>query len=55
MPWPQNHYHVKLGLLEKGRSIVVWLGSMIYRMGLVTSGDQDGYRAQVPQHPIDSD
>ncbi len=38
------HYHAQLGLLDKGRAIkglvvcyVVWLGSMIYWMGLWTS------------------
>ena len=47
MPWPEigaTHYHVQLGLSNKGRTIkvlivcyVVWLGSMIYGMGLWTS------------------
>ena len=73
MPWPKTiatHYHAQLGLPDKGRQIkglvvcyVVWLRTMIYGMGLLTSigkvvlslpCGQDGYRAQVPQHPIDS-
>ncbi len=34
----------------------LWDGSMDQRKmrGLVPSSGQDGYRAQVPQHPIDS-
>ncbi len=71
MPWPQKgatHHHKHLGPPVKGCTIkglvvyyVVWLGSMIYGMGLWTRAScvglvrcccQDGYRAQVPQHPI---
>ena len=47
MPWPQTgatHYHAQLELPNKGRAIkgsfacyAVWLGSMIYGMGLWTS------------------
>ena len=63
LPW-------KLGLPDKGCAIkglvvcyVVWLGSMIYGMGLWTRESckglipccgQNGYRAQVPQHPLDT-
>ncbi len=46
VPWPQTgitHQHAQLGLSDKGRAIkglvvcyVVWLGSMIYRIGLRT-------------------
>ena len=53
--------HALLGLSDKGRAIkglivcyVAWLGSMIYGMGLVPCYGQDGYQAQVPQHPIDA-
>ncbi len=65
-----THYHAPLGLSDKGLAIkglvvcyAVWLGSMIYGMGLCTSArsvglvpccGQDGYRAQEPQHPIDT-
>ncbi len=48
MPWPQTGatlYLAQIGLTDKGRAIkglivgsVVWLGSMIYGMGLWTSG-----------------
>ncbi len=65
MPWPKQ---AKLGFPDKGRAIkglvvcyVVWLGSMIYGIDLwirpkclVPCCGQDGYRAQVPKHPIDS-
>ena len=73
MPWPQTvttHYHAQLGFQNKSRAIkglivcyVVWLGSMIYGMGLWTIArcvglvpccGQDDYRAQVPQHPIET-
>ena len=70
IPRPQTstaQYHAQLGLPDKGRAMkgmvvchVVWLESRIYWMGLWTSArcvicnGQDGYRAQVPQHPIDS-
>ncbi len=47
MPWPQTgttHYYAQLELPDKGLAIkglivcyVVWLGSMIYAMGLWTS------------------
>ncbi len=47
MLWPQTgatHYHAQLGLLDNGRVIkglvvcyVVWLGSLIYRMVMLTS------------------
>ncbi len=47
MPWPGTcvkHYHAQLGPPDKGRAIkglvvwyVVWLGSLIYGMGLWTS------------------
>ena len=47
MPWPQTgatHYHAQLEPSEKGRAIkglvvcyVVWIGSLIYGMGLWTS------------------
>ncbi len=51
MPWPKTgatHYQAQLGVPDKGRAIcqtvgclllyvVVWLGSMIYGMGLWTS------------------
>ena len=63
-------FYVQLGLPDKGREIkglvvcyVVWLGSMISgdgsldarkARGLDPCCGQDGYRAQVPQHPIDS-
>ena len=65
-----THYHAQLELPDKGRAIkglvvyyVVWLGSMFYGMclwtsarcvGLVPCCGQDGYRAQVPQHPIET-
>ncbi len=62
MPWLQTcatHYHAQLGLPDKGRSIndlvvcyVVWLGSRCVVQFLVCG--QDGYRALVPQHPIDT-
>ena len=50
------HYHVRLGLPDKGHAIkglVVWLRYMIHGMGLLTSarsvglvpGGQDGYQA----------
>ena len=64
MPWPKK---TGAGLPDKGSaingwlSLGVWLGSMIYGDGskrkvrsLVPCCGQDGYRAQVPQHPIDS-
>ena len=69
MLWPQTcatHNHAQSGLLDKGRAVkglVVWLGSMIYGMvlwtsaryvGLVPCCGVDGYKAQVPQHPIDT-
>ncbi len=64
-----THYYAHLGLSDKGRAskglvvcYVVWIGSMIYGMiglwdkykvrGLVPC--KDGYRAQVPQHPVDT-
>ena len=63
MPWPKTgltHYHAQLGLSDKDHGnkglvfyYVVWLGSMIYGMGLVPCCCQDGYQAQVRQHPID--
>ena len=47
MPWPQTgatHYHAQLGHPDKSRAIkglvvcyVVWLGSMMYGMGLWAS------------------
>ncbi len=47
MPWPHTgvtHFHAQLGLLDKGRAIkgmvvyyILWLGSLIYGMGLWTS------------------
>ncbi len=65
-----THYHAQLGLLDKGRPIkglfacyVVWLAYIIYGIGLWTSTrcvglvpccDQDGYRAKVPQHPMNT-
>ncbi len=65
-----THYHAQLGLLYKGRAIkemvvyyVVLIGSMMDGMGLGTSAKgvglvpcwgQDDYKAQVPQHPIDT-
>ena len=70
MPWSQSgatHYHEQLELPDKGHTIkglvvwyVSWLGSMIYGIrirkvrGLVPCYGQDGYQAQVPQHPIDT-
>ena len=64
------HYKAHQGLQDKGRAIkgfvvcyVLWLGSMIYWMGLWTCArcvglvpfcGQDVFRAQVPQHPIDT-
>ncbi len=61
------HYQAQLVIPDKGRAIkwlvscVVWLGSMKYGMGhmtsfwcvcLVTICGQNGYRALVLQHPI---
>ncbi len=69
MPWLQTgatHYHAQLGLQDKGRAIKglvvcwsindLWERSMDQRnvRGLVPYCGQDGYRAQVSQHPIDS-
>ena len=61
-----THYHAQLGLPDKGRvskKLVVcwsmarindlWDGSLDKR-SLVPCCGQDGNRAQVPQHPIDS-
>ena len=56
------HYHAQLGPPDKGRPVkglvvcyVVWLRSIGWVFGLVACcGHQDSYRAQVPQHPIDS-
>ena len=65
LPWTQTgatHYHAQLGLSDRGWVVcyVVWLGSM-NGMGLVQGAcvcipccGQGGYRAQVPQHPIDT-
>ena len=72
MFWHQTgvtQYQAQLGLSDKDRTIkglvvcyVVWLGSIIYDMGLWTSArcvgmvpcyGQDGFRAQVLQHPVD--
>ena len=58
----QPECSVYLGLQYKGRTIkglvvcyVVWLRSIGWVFGLVACcGHQDSYRAQVPQHPIDS-
>ncbi len=64
-----THYHAQLGLPDKGRAIKgfvvcwsmarindLWDGSMDKRKvrSLVPCCGQDGNRAQVPQHPIDS-
>ena len=64
-----SHCHAQLGPPDKGRAIKglvicwsmarindLWDGSMDKHKvrGLVPCGGQDGYRAQVPQHPIDS-
>ena len=65
-----THYYAQLGHPDKGHAIkgfvvcyIVWLESKIYGMGLWTSArciglvpccDQDGYQAQIPQHPIDT-
>ncbi len=64
-----THYNTQLGLPEKGRTFkglvicyVVWSGIGIYGIGfstnercvgLVPCCGQDGYQAQVQQHPID--
>ena len=63
------HYHAQLGLPDKGHTIKglvvywsmarindLWDGSMDKRKvrSLVPCCGQDGNRAQVPQHPIDS-
>ncbi len=72
MPWLQKgatYYHAQLEHPDKVRAIqglvvcyVVWLESMIYGMGLLTSArcvgrvpcyGQDGYQVQLLQHPID--
>ena len=67
MPWPQRQ--AQLGLPDKGRVIKglviccsmarindLWDGSMDKRKvrSLVPCCGQDGNRALVPQHPIDS-
>ena len=64
-----THYHAQLGLPDKGRAIKglvvcwcmarindLWDGSMDKRKvrSLVPCCGQDGNRAQVSQHPIDS-
>ena len=55
-----TYYHAQLGLPDKeGRAIkvlVVWDGYLDKQKvrGLVPCCGQDGYRAQVPQLPIDS-
>ena len=65
----ETHYHVQLGPTDKGRTIKglvvcwskarnndLWDESMDKRKvrSLVPCCGQDGNRAQVPQHPIDS-
>ncbi len=54
-----THYHVQqLDFPDKGcaiKGLLLWLGSK-KRMGYRTCKsccDQDGYQAQVPQHPIE--
>ncbi len=62
-----THYHAQLGHLDKGLTIkglvvcwsmarinALWDGAMDKRKvrGLVPCCVQDGYRAQVPQHPF---
>ncbi len=64
-----THYHKQLGLPDKvyankglGFSYVVWLGSLkgmglwtsVRCLGMVPYCGQDGYQAQVPQHPIET-
>ena len=67
MPWPKTGITNSLSCTDKGRAIkglvvsyVVWLGPLIYGMGLWTKArcvglvpcfGKDGYQAQVPQHP----
>ncbi len=68
MPWPQTGT-VRTSYKGRSIKVmvacyVVWQGNMIYgRIGLWTSArcvglvpycSQDGYQAQVPQHPIDA-
>ncbi len=69
MPWIQTgatHYYSYLGLSDKSRAIkelvasyVVWLGSLKELglktcLGLVYCCSQDGHRAQVPHHPVET-
>ena len=66
MPWPQTGATICTVSTSRQRLVpyyAVWLGSMIYMMGLWTSArcvglvlccGQDGEQAQVPQHPIDT-
>ena len=64
-----THFHAKLGPPDKGRAIKglvfcwsmariidLWDGSMDKRKvrGLVPCCGEEGFRAQIPQHPIDS-
>ncbi len=65
MPWPNAlPCTAQLRIPDKGRTIkmfvvclVVWLRSMKgmgLRTVLIPCCGQDGYRAQVPQHPIET-
>ncbi len=50
MPWPQTgaiYYHTQLGQLDIGRVIK---GAQVSFL----SCGEDGYRDQVPQHPIET-
>ncbi len=64
MHWPKasvTQYDSQLRLTDKGHAIkwlivcyIVLLGFIIYLMGLVPCCGQDGYQAQVLQHPMDT-